>query len=307
MTKANYQTAADVFDTWRDSVLTGEPPILYRVGEGELSRIEVGPQLVTLLGGPPGAGKTAFTMQLAVDGLRLNPDLRAVVCNIEMPASVLLDRQLARLSGISAEIIRYRRLDASHADRLDRGMNTLETIADRLCFVRPPFDLANVAATADEFGGRLLLLDYIQRIPPPGQHGDRRSSVDATMNYLRQFADAGVAVVVVAAVARQKDSRGRSSYGGDTLTLASFRESSELEFGADDAFILAPDDKSEDVVTLRHLKARHTEPRDIRLRFDRQCQSFSADSAPKPAQQNSGLQTSLASLWKNTKPAGDDE
>ena len=39
-------------------------------------------------------------MQLAVDGLRLNSDLRAVVCNIEMPASVLLDRQLARLSGI---------------------------------------------------------------------------------------------------------------------------------------------------------------------------------------------------------------
>ena len=85
-------------------------------------------------------------------------------------------------------------------------MSTLETIADRLCFVRPPFDLANVAATADEFGGRLLLLDYIQRIPPPGQHGDRRGSVDATMNYLRQFADAGVAVVVVAAVSRQKDS-----------------------------------------------------------------------------------------------------
>ena len=114
----------------------------------------------------------------------LNTDLRAVVCNIEMPAAVLLDRQLARLSGISAETIRYRRLDASHADRLDRGMSTLETIADRLCFVRPPFDLANVAATADEFSGRLMLLDYIQRIPPPGQHGDRRGSVDATMNYL---------------------------------------------------------------------------------------------------------------------------
>ena len=91
------------------------------------------------------------------------------------------------------------------------------------------------------------------------------------MNYLRQFADAGVAVLVVAAVARQKDSRGRSSYGGDALTLASFRESSELEFGADDAFILSPDDKAEGIVTLRHLKARHTEPRDIRLRFDRSC------------------------------------
>ena len=35
-----------------------------------------------------------------------------------------------------------------------------------------------------------------------------------------------------------KDSRGRSSYAGDLLNMASFRESSELEFGADDAFII---------------------------------------------------------------------
>jgi len=228
---ANFQTAADVFDTWREDVLTGKPPVLYPVGTGELSRIEIGPKLVTLFGGAPGAGKTAFTMQCVVDALRLNKSLRALVCNIEMPASVLLDRQLARLSGIDARDIRYRKLDASHADRIDQAMNTLEHIADRLCFVRPPFDLENVAASADAFKANLMVLDYIQRIPPPGKHNDRRGSVDATMNYLRQFADAGVAVMIVAAVSRQKDTKGRSTY--NALSLASFRESSELEFGAD--------------------------------------------------------------------------
>jgi len=30
-------------------------------------------------------------------------------------------------------------------------LHTLEAVADRLAFVRPPFDLANVAATADAF------------------------------------------------------------------------------------------------------------------------------------------------------------
>ncbi|MGD0383266.1 MAG: hypothetical protein ABSA77_07095 [Thermoguttaceae bacterium] len=49
------------------------------------------------------------------------------------------------------------------------------------------------------------------------------------------------------------------------LNLASFRESSELEFGADGAFILVPDKKHDDEVILRHLKARHTEPKDVRL------------------------------------------
>ena len=42
---ANFQTAADVFDGWRDDVLTGTPPTFYPVGTGELARIEIGPKL----------------------------------------------------------------------------------------------------------------------------------------------------------------------------------------------------------------------------------------------------------------------
>ena len=307
MSNANYQTASDVFDQWRDDVFTGDPPILYPVGSGELARIEVGPNLVTLIGGAPGAGKTAFTMQCAVDALRLTHSLRVLVCNVEMPSTVLLDRQLARLSGIDATTVRYRKLDGSHAQRADQAMNTLEHIAERLCFVRPPFNLDNVAASADDFDADLLVLDYIQRISPPGEHADRRGAINATMGFLRQFADAGVGIVVVAAVARQKDHHGRSSYAGNALSLASYRESSELEFGADDAFILTPDQKNAELVTLRHLKARHTEPRDIALRFDRRRQAFTpvgnTSSKPKP---DGKLRSSLLDLWDSTKPAADD-
>src|SRR5262249_33647672 len=163
--------------------------------------------------------------------------------------------QLARLSGIDASLIHRRKLGVEHADRIDQALATLEPLCDRLAFVGPPFDLENVAATADAFEAGLLVLDYIQRIPPPGEQGDRRGAVDATMSYLREFADAGVAVLVVSAVGRGKDGKGRSSYAGEALSLASFRESSELEFGADDAFILAPEDDG-DGVTLRHLKSR---------------------------------------------------
>jgi replicative DNA helicase len=306
--KASYQVAADVLDGWREDVLTGKSPVFYPIGAGELGRIEVGPGLVTLLGGAPGAGKTAFTMQAVVDALRLTESLRAVVCNVEMPASVLLDRQLARLSGIDLRTIRYRQLRAEHAERIDQALHTLEPVAERLCFVRPPFDLANVAATADAFDASLLLLDYIQRIPPPGEHGDRRGSVDATMNYLRQFADAGVAVVVVSAVGRTKDRHGRNTYAGDGLNLASFRESSELEFGADDAFILVGDPQDPEWVTLRHLKARHSEPRDLELRFEGACQRFIPSAAEGPSRADAGkLQSALAALWNRTEPASADD
>lgn len=305
---ARFVSAADVLATWRDDVLTGNPPVLFPVGDGELSRIEIGPKLVTLIGGAPGSGKTAFVMQCVVDALRLSPSLRVVVCNIEMPATVLLDRQLARLSGVDLTTIRYRRLAAIHAERIDAAMNTLEPLAERLCFVRPPFDLANVAAAADAFDAGLIVFDYIQRIAPPGNHADRRGSVDATMNYLRQFADAGVAVIVVSAVGRTKDRSGRSSYDGDGLNLASFRESSELEFGADDAFILAPKPKTDDVVTLRHLKARHTEAIDLDLRFDRTLQRFTplVATGRKSPRENGKLQSALQALWERTPAAADD-
>jgi len=304
--KANFVTAADAFEGWRDDVHTGAPPVFYPIGSGELARIEIGPKLVTLIGGAPGAGKTAFTMQAVVDALRLTPALRVLVCNIEMTPAVLLDRQLARLSGIDLATIRYRRFEAEHAGRLDQALNTLEGLAERLAFVKPPFNLDNVAASADAFQADLILLDYIQRIPPPGDHGDKRGSVDATMNYLRQFADAEVAMIVVAAVSRGKDSKGRSTYSGDALTLASFRESSELEFGADDAFILVPDE--DDRVVLRHLKARHTEAKDLVLQFDRRCQRFEAaeDQRTGKGRKSPGkLQSALRNAWDRTPPAAD--
>ena len=54
-TAARFTTAADVLVSWRDGVLTAKAPTLYRLGTGELSRIEVGPGLVALFGGAPGA------------------------------------------------------------------------------------------------------------------------------------------------------------------------------------------------------------------------------------------------------------
>ena len=317
MSTGNYVSAVDAMDSWRDDLNTGKAPVLYRLGTGDLGRIEVGPGLVTLIGGAPGAGKTAFTMQCVLDALRFTPDLRALVCNIEMPPTVLLDRQLSRLSGVDLTTIRYRRIGPEHADRIDQGMNTIGAVADRLSFLRPPFDLGNVAAAADDFGASLIVLDYIQRIAPPGEHDSRRGSVDATMNYLRQFADAGVAVIVVSAVSRAKNAKGQSSYAGDGLNLASFRESSELEFGADDAFILHPDDDDAegDLVKLRHLKSRHGECRDLSLRFDRARQTFlvqsdatgSTSNAPAPSRKK--LTASLRAAWDITPPAarGDDD
>ena len=118
------------------------------------------------------------------------------------------------------------------------------------------------------------------------------------------WSPAGVAVLVISAVGRTKDSKGRSSYDGDSLSLASFRESSELEFGADDAFILVSDGADADTVTLRHLKARHSEAKDLQLQFERSLQRFApiAGGGPAPGERGK-LQSALRSLWERTRTA----
>ena len=311
MKKPNYIVAADALEDWREDLLTGKPPTLYRVAEsGPLAEIEIGPKLITLFGGAPGAGKTALVMQGCFEALRINPTLRCVVCNVEMPPEVLLERQLSRLSGVPLSAIRHRRIEAEHAERIDAGFAMLAEVVDRLAFTRPPFDLANVAAVADAFaplssgGGTLLVLDYLQRINVPGHGGDQRTAIDAAMGFVRQFADAGAAVVAVAAVGRQKDSRGRSGYAAESMNQGSFRGSSELEFGADSAFILTAgdDDAEPNRRVLRHLKARHGELCDIELTFDGSTQRFDAEDYER--RDPTGLSAALAALWDTDTDGG---
>jgi hypothetical protein len=54
-----------------------------------------------------------------------------------------------------------------------RNLGDVQAVADRLAFLKPPFTLENVAASADILRADLLLLDYIQRIRPPGDSATR--------------------------------------------------------------------------------------------------------------------------------------
>ncbi len=74
--RPHYQTAEDIFESWREGVYTGKMPTLYPVGTGTLTRIELGPGRAVLVGGLPGGGKTALVMQLVIDALRAVPMLR---------------------------------------------------------------------------------------------------------------------------------------------------------------------------------------------------------------------------------------
>lgn len=295
----NHITLERMFDDWRDDVLNGEPPRQYETGNG-LEHVRLGPGTVALLGGAPGGGKTAFAMQLLLTALAADESLTACVANVEMPPERLLERQLSRLSGIPLDDIQDRRLNDDQRAQVESAFDQVEDIGDRLVFCKGPFTLESVAVAADTIDAELVILDYIQRIRPAGKFEDKRGSVDATMDAIRRFADTGCCVLALSAVGRSKDIKGRTSYDGDGLSLASFRESSELEYGADDAFMLVPSRDAENDavvdVTLRHLKSRYGKPTDCRMTFDRSIQRFDVEDAE--GDHRGHLMTSLAQLWE---------
>ena len=90
------------------------------------------------------------------------------------------------------------------------------------------------------------------------------------MDALRRLCDAGMAVLAVSAV-------NRSNYGKDAA-LAAFRESSELEYGADSAWLLIREGDSP-AVTLRCVKNRHGRLEDVQVLFDGSKQEFGDDPA----------------------------
>ncbi|MFN3192286.1 MAG: DnaB-like helicase C-terminal domain-containing protein [Aureliella sp.] len=293
---SNHVLTDDLLDDWRGDVLHGKPPKRYSMGDG-LDSISLGPGMVALIGGAPGMGKTAFAMQCVADAMVADESLTACVCNVEMPVERLLERQLSRLSDIPLSDILHRRLNDKQRDALEPAFEVIESIADRLVWVKSSYTLEAVAEAADSIDAELIILDYIQRIRSTSSKGeDKKSTVDATMDSLRRFADAGCCVLALSAVGRSKDKRGRQSYAGEDLSLASFRESSELEFGADDAFLLvagAPDASPTDAVaevTLKQLKSRYGQPTDVELLFDRTVQSFRVEGGR--------LADAIAEAWK---------
>jgi len=222
---------------WLADVESGEPPVRFQLAE-PFSALDVRPGRMILFGGPPGSGKTAALLQMGIDLLRLNESARLLVANVEMMPTLLLERIVSRLSAVPLTAIANRTMTADERQRVRMAVASLEPVATRLAFLNPPFTLENVAAAGTEFKANAMILDYIQRFSVGDGSKDRREQLETGMSVLRRFCDAGAVILVAAAVARQNGKSG-SNYGN--LGLASFRGSSELEYGCDSAYILVPD------------------------------------------------------------------
>ncbi len=268
-----FTTGAELFGSWLADVERGEPPLRFKLPE-PFAALDVRPGRLILFGGAPGGGKTAALLQAGIDLLRLNATARLLVANVEMVPALLMERIAARMSAVPLTTIADRMLAANQLGRVRAALDALAPVAGRLSFLHAPFALEHVAAAGTAFDANVLILDYIQRFTVGDGGKDKREQLETAATVLRRFCDAGAAALVASAVARQKHAGG-SSYKG--LNLASFRGSSELEYGADAAYLLTPGDGG--AITLTCEKNRYGAVADIPTTFDPTTQTF----APAPA------------------------
>ncbi len=277
---SNVKPLGDLLEGIREDLFSNKPPVEYAVAAAPWGSIAFRPYEILAVAGPPANGKTALVMQWVFDAVRLNDNVRCLVVNVEMTPAKLIERQIARFSGVPMTDIQKRRnLDASKRP-ICEALNTLATIQDRLFFMSEPFNMAKIVEAVDATNPDVLVIDYIQRIGSGYAATDVRMQVNAVMSELRELANAGLAVVLVSAVGRTSSKRG-GGYHGDAIGLGSFRESSEIEYGIDDGLLLIdenPDahggDGNQREFTLRHVKSRNREPKSLRLKFIGAMQSF---------------------------------
>ena len=191
-----------------DNVLTGEPPPEYHFDTKPWGMLALRPKEITCIGGPPNCGKTGLNMQILTGALLRNPKLRAVYACVEMDERVLMERTLARLSGVFLGKIFKRDRDAFFKDRIEAARPQLESLADRLMFVRRPFTMVDVRAACEDFQPDVVVLDYIQRINADERLLEERQQVTQAMTQVRLLADQGPAVLVIAALNRQASGHG---------------------------------------------------------------------------------------------------
>lgn len=223
---------AEIIDSLFELISTGKMTQLLALGPA-LNGLEIGPGLVTVLGAPPGAGKTTLAMQVAFENLLHNPGFRVVVANRESSMEVLLQRELARQTGVSSKAIRFGTCNATELAKLKKAVDELRPLLTRMSSLDEPGELLMLMRLLSEEPG-LLILDYIQKFAPPGE---AKVGVTAVMTMCRLFARAGWAVLALSATARTQ-TKGKSTQDSLQLTQASFRDSSEIEFQADAAYLL---------------------------------------------------------------------
>lgn len=242
---------------------------------------------ITVLLGPPAAGKSALALQVCLGALLGESEQRAVWAKGEMSNEALAARAIAVgsvLLGNGSPVTK------SAADRRRPQAKAVaddlrQRIGDRLTILPPVLTPDRIEQAVVATGATLVVIDYLQLVRLPNST-DARMEVDSIMARLRAMSlEHHCAVVLVSNIAKGID--GTSKIG----SLG--KNSSQIDFDAD-IVLLGEADEGTDENGLRPVrwhckKHRHGQARDLLTLFDGDLQTFTDAEVIEPFEEFSAF------------------
>lgn len=212
-----------------------------------------------LLGGYPSAGKTLLAVQFA---LCLSNTYRVGFFSLETSARKLTDRVMSHMSQVPLTKIKRRDLNDADWEAIAAASADLSKLQFSI-IEASGMSVHDIQAVSLNQRFDIIFVDYLQLINEKGK--DRYETVTNISQRLHTFSQSsGVAVIALSQLSRPEKQTGKPK----PPTMASFRESGQIEQDADVAFILYPSDPDDNYST-RILKiAKNKEGEKAKIEFD---------------------------------------
>jgi replicative DNA helicase len=210
-----------------DFIDTPWPSLTSMLGGG------LAPGEMAYFGARPGFGKTAGALEIARRAAKRGKTVLAI--SREMLKVALGMRMVAQEGPVNATFLRKRSLENAQWHTVEQAIESLQSLPLFLTHAKVDIEQIEqlVRVFKEEGGLDLLIVDYLQLIDPPGRLAgrDRRLQVEAVSAGLKGITlDHGVPVLCLSSLSRPPD--------GKAPTLASLRESGNLEHDADTVILL---------------------------------------------------------------------
>ena len=187
-------------------------------------------------------GKTAFSLQVALNATRVmtqdQEQIPTVIFTLEMPATQIVQRLVANLSGVDLNAMKWARFTDSQWEAMSRAANEIYKLPLYIESV-PGISLLELRARARRIkraeGIGLVIVDYLQMVTAKGD--GRQQEVAAVARGLQYLAgELGVPVIALSQLNREAIKR-----TDPTPRLQDLRESGEIEQAADQVlFVYRP-------------------------------------------------------------------
>lgn len=218
-----------------------------------------------VLAARPSVGKTAIAAHVAVSAAAAKPVL---FCSLEQSREELVERMLARASGVNLQYLRKGELREQDFLALSEAGGQLSPVA--LSFDDAPAQgVLRIAANARRIKGRtglgLVVIDYLQLIEPDDRRAPRHEQVAAISRRLKALArELGVPVLALAQLNRKSEERTDGK-----PRLSDLRESGQLEQDADLVILLHRPRDEPQALEFDLAKHRNGPTGEFSVRFDR--------------------------------------